>query len=448
MARRPPLRLTAPQLVAATFALGILIGALLLSLPFAHTPGHALTPLQAAFMATSALSVTGLAVVDPGTSLSPFGQVVLLLLVQIGGLGIITFGTLLALLAGRRLYFTDRVRLAQHFSALDVGGVLPLIRRILLTTLAIELLGTLLLWARFAPEQGAGRGLYSAAFHAINAFNNAGFALYPDNLARYATDPFVTLVLSALIILGGLGFLVQLSVVAHLRNPREHRLGVHVKIALSVTAALLLVGIAGFALTEWTNPRTLGPLSPLGKLTASVFQGVTPRTSGLHTLPYDAMRPATLLLTTLLMFIGANPGSTGGGIKTTTFYVVLRGVWNYARGRGEPVTHHRRLDRDLITRAMTIALLGIGVLHAALLLLLLTNPSVPPMNALFETVSALSTAGLSMNTTPHLNAAGHLLLIVLMYLGRVGPLMLATSLSARASRDTVRYPPERDILLG
>ncbi|MFC4452151.1 TrkH family potassium uptake protein [Deinococcus sonorensis] len=449
--RRPLLaRFSPPQLISLSFAVIILLGGLLLALPVSHQPGMTVGPLQAVFTATSALCVTGLNVLDPATTFSTFGQLVILLLIQLGGLGIITFGTVFALIVGRRINFSERIRLAQQVSAFSVGGVVPLIRNIFLYTFVIEASGTLLLALRFVPLEGWGRGLYYSVFHAVSAFNNAGFALYSDNLMGFRGDPLITLVIGGLIILGGMGFLVQLNVVAHLQQRRTNRLLIHSRIVLSMMAALLLIGTVLFAALEWTNPNTLGRL-PLGeKLLTSFFQGVTPRTAGFNTLDYAAMRPATLFITIILMFIGANPGSTGGGIKTSTFFVMMGSAWSMVRGRGELVAFGRRLDRETVLRAMTVALLSIGLVNVMFLLMLTfnTDARLDFTRLFFETVSAFGTVGLSMNATPLTNPEQQLILIVLMYLGRIGPLTFAVAFNSRNKTADVRYPPERDILIG
>ncbi|MGY2896328.1 TrkH family potassium uptake protein [Deinococcus sp. UYEF24] len=449
-ASRPLLsRFSAPQLIALSFAVTILLGGLLLSLPLAHAPGQEVSLLSALFMATSALCVTGLALFDLDT-FSLGGQIVLLLLIQLGGLGIITFGTVFAFLAHRRLAFSERTRLAQQVSSFDVGSVMGLIRNIFLYTAVIETLGTAVLACRFVPQFGWGQGLYASVYHSVMAFNNAGFPFFRGGLMDYTRDPLVSLTIAALVILGGMGFLVQLNVVAHLRKPRQHRMLVHSKIALSTMTALLLLGTVLFAVFEWNNPATLGPLPTQGKLLASFFGGVTPRTAGFNALNYELMRPATLLLTIALMFVGANSGSTGGGIKTGTLYVMLASAWNMIRGRGELVAFERRVPQETVLRALTVALLSTLLVNVAFLLLLAlnTNPRLSFLHLFFETVSAFGSVGLSMNATPDTNAAQRVLLMVLMFLGRIGPLTFAVAISGRPRPQDVSYPPERDILIG
>jgi trk system potassium uptake protein len=450
-ARRPLLsRFSPPQLIALSFALSILLGGALLKLPALQQPGQNLNLLDAMFMATSAVCVTGLSVVDLGSTFNLGGQLLTLLLVQVGGLGIITFGTLFATFARRRLAFSERFRLAQQVNAPDFGSVPGLLRGIFLYTFLTEAAGAVLLAVRFVPQFGWGKGLYYSVFHSVVAFNNAGFALFPGNLRAYVADPLVSLVIPALIVLGGLGFLVQLNVLAHLRDRRHVRLLVQSKVVLTSMAALLLGGTLLVALLEWTNPHTLGPLPLGGKLLASFFQAVTPRTSGLSTLNTELLRPATLLLILGLMFVGANPGSTGGGIKTSTAFVLLGSAWNTVRGRSDLVAFRRRVEPGAVLRALAVTLLSGLLVGAAFLLMLLfnTSPRLDALHLYFETVSAFGTVGLSMNSTPDTSAAQRVLLIVLMYLGRTGPLTFAHAFGHRTRAQDVSYPPERDILIG
>ncbi|WP_027482693.1 TrkH family potassium uptake protein [Deinococcus pimensis] len=449
MTRRSRLgRLTPPQLIALVYTVGSLLGALALWSPLARAPGQELGFVTALFTATSALCVTGLTVVDPATTFSAFGEVVLLLLFQIGGLGIISFGTLFALVAGRRVGFGERLRLAQQVNAMEVGGVLPLLRSIVLSTLAIEGIGAALLFTRMGPEEGLARGLYSAVFHAVSAFTNAGFSLYPEGLGRYAADPVVVGTAGVLIVLGSLGFLVLANVWAWRRDPRRQPLLTHTRIVLLMTAVLVAVGTLGIATMEWTNPRTLGELTIGDRLLASVFHSVTPRSGGLSTLDFGAMRPATLLLVIVLMFIGGSPGSTGGGIKTTTFYVLAVSAWSLVRGHGEPTAFRRRIDTDTIVRAAVVTVLSLGLLNLLLVALLLTNPRLGFLDLLFEAVSAFGTVGLSLGATPHLNPAGQLVIVLMMLLGRIGPLTFALALRTPGTRSPVTYPAERNILIG
>lgn len=442
-------RFSAPQLALLAFAVISLVGGALLSLPAAHASGRSVGLVDALFMATSALCLSGLAVFDLGT-LSVGGQLLLLLLIQLGGLGIVTFGTVFAFLAHRRLAFSERARLAQGANVFGIGGIRGLIGRIFLYTAVAELVGTLLLACRFVPQFGWGRGLYASLYHAVMAFNNVGFSFFQGGLSGYARDPLVSLTVAGLVILGGMGFLVQLNVLANLRSRRRNRLLVQSRIALYTMAALLLLSTLLVALFEWNNAATLGPLGMGDKLLASFFQSVTARTAGFSTLDTGLLRPATLLLVMGLMFVGANSGSTGGGIKTGTLFVTLAGAWSLIRGRTETVAFKRRLPQETVRAAQTVTLLS-GLLVGVFFLLLLavnTSPRLDFLKLLFETVSAFGTVGLSLGATSDTNDAQRLLLTLLMLLGRIGPLALAVALSGRTKPNDVSYPPERDLLIG
>ena len=438
--------LSPAQLIALTYALGIFLGTLLLSLPGIYQPGQHLSLIDRLFTATSAICVTGLVVANTADTFSVFGQSVLLLLFQVGGVGIITFGTLFAFLRGRRINFSERMQLAQQVQSVDIGGVLPLIRAVFAYTLVAELLGTLLLWTRFGPELGLWPGLYSAFFHAVSAYNSAGFVL--TDFSRYAADPIISLTVTSLIVLGGLGFLVQLNLLSHLQDRRRNRLLTYTRLTLWVTGLLLLGGAIILAVLEWTNSATLGPLSLGGKLLSSLFQSATPRSGGFSTLHIAAMQPASLFVIMVLMLIGANPGSTGGGIKTTTLAVLVGSAWNMVRGRGELIVFGRRIESEIVVRAGTVTTLYVGLLLPAVFLLLATNPHLSFEVLLFECISAAATVGLSLDVTHQINEVGLLLLTVLMYLGRIGPLTFAVAFNLRGKGRSVKYPPERDIPIG
>lgn len=441
-------KLSPPQLIALSFALISLLGGVLLSMPATHAPGVRLTFLQALFMATSAVCVTGLVVVPTGETFNLLGQIILLLLMQIGGLGIVTFGTLFALLAGRRIGFGDRVRLAEQTGAFDVGSVARLIRLIVLYTLAFEALGALVLYSRFGPLEGWGTGAYYAIFYSVSAFNNGGFTLYSDSLERFAGDPVISLTVATLVILGGLGFLVVVNLAAWRASGRSNVLLTYSKIVLLMTAILLPLGMLGFAALEWTNPQSLGTLPLWEKLIVSFFESTTPRSSGFNTVDYSLLRPATLMFTIILMFIGASPGSTGGGIKVTTLFVLILASWSMIRGRGEPQAFQRRIDTETIVRALVVTVLSLALVNGALVLMVLANPKLPFLNLLFETVSAFGTVGLSMGTTAQLSEWGQGIVIALMYLGRVGPLTFAVAFSTHGRHRLVSYPAEKNILIG
>ena len=440
------------QLLALVYLIGIGLGTALLHLPGVQEPGAGLGSVDLLFTATSAICITGLVVADTGEAFTRLGELCILLLVQIGGLGILTFSTMFAFVTGRRLNFRERQQLVAQLNALDVGSVIALVRTILLYTFVTEALGAALLALRFVPQFGWSEGLYQAVFHAVSAYNNGGFVVLAGGLGPYVGDPLVCLTLSGLVILGGLGFLVQLNAMTVLlgrrRRPRP-RLLVYSKLTLLTTAALLALGTLTLLVLEWRSPATFGGLGAGEKLLAAFFQSMTPRSGGFATVDIEQMTTASLLVLIALMFIGANSGSTGGGIKTSTFAVLVGSAWNMVRGRGELILFRRRVQNENLVRAGAITTLYTLLVAGAFFAMLATNPQIGFTHLLFETVSAAATVGLSMNTTHKLNDAGLIILSALMYLGRIGPLTFAVAFNLRPTRSrAVKYPPENDILVG
>jgi len=445
-------------MVVLGFVAAIAVGTLLLAQPVAHAPGVRLSWLDALFMATSAVCVTGLVVVDPGGDLSRFGQLVLLLLIKSGGLGILSVGALVAFTTGRRLGIVARLGLQAQTNQLQVGGVVRFVRTLLVVTTACELLGALVLWPAMAREAGVAEGAWLALFHSISAWNNAGFSLFADSLTRFAADPLVSLVVPALFVTGGLGLVVVVDVAMALRTrlARRGRPGaagarvpwsLHTRLALASTLLLAFVGVGGVAVLEWSNPATLGALPPVGRPLAAVFHGLTPRTAGFHTVEVAAMTPAAQVLTMALMFVGGNPASTAGGVKTTTLAVLLLAAWAVARGRGGAVAFGRSVAGDLVGRAAAVVTLAVSALTAAIVALAATDPGLPLPALAFEAMSAFGTVGLSLGVTGDLSAAGRGVVVALMLLGRVGLLTFALALAAAAPERVLRYPRE-DVIVG
>ncbi|WP_238444413.1 TrkH family potassium uptake protein [Salsipaludibacter albus] len=437
--------ITPAQFLALSFAGLIALGTALLWLPVSHASGD-IGGLDAWFTATSAVCVTGLVVVDTGTAWSPFGQVVILLLFQLGGLGLLTFGTVLAVATGRRLGVGQRLRLQEQVRAFDLGSLGRLLRAITLIVVGAETAGAILLYVRMAPVEGPGRGAWYAVFHSVSAFNNAGFSLYPDSLVRYVDDPVVTLSTIALVVVGGLGFVVLVNLHGRFRGPGRVRLTLHTRMVLSMTAFLVVAAMAVLLVFEWNNPNTLGSLTVGDRLLASAFQAVTPRTAGFNTLDYAAMVPASLVVTILLMFIGGNPGSTAGGIKTVTFHVLVLGVWSVIRGRHETSVFGRRIDHRTVQRASAIVTGAVLLGGAAVTVLALVEPDIPFLALLFEAVSALGTVGLSLGVTDDLTGPGRVVIIALMYLGRIGFLTFALALVEQQRRRPHRFLAEEVVI--
>jgi len=441
------------QLVVVAFVALILLGTGLLWLPLAADgPGHVGLE-DALFTSTSASTVTGLLSTDI-SRFSLFGELVILALVQVGGFGIMTIGSVLALVASHRVGLRQRMLAQAEIGAVDMGDLRRLIKAIAVITVAFE--GTLAVILSLRLWQGGYEdgpsAVYSGIFHAITSFNNAGISLYSDNLARFTGDAVVVLSVSGAFVVGGLGFpiLVEFWRRARLRRAdpiasRHIAWSLHTKITLVATAGLLVFGPLAVATFEWTNPDTLGPLDTFDKLLAGWFQGVTPRTAGFNTVDIGAMNEPTLLVITTLMFIGAGPASTSGGIKVTTFAILGFVLWSEVRGNTDANVFRRRLPTSLIRQALTVALLSVGLVVGTSLLLM-SIEDLPLTPALFEASSAFGTVGLSTGITGAIGPTGHLVLVLIMLAGRVGPLTFVTALALRERGRAYRYPEERPII--
>jgi trk system potassium uptake protein TrkH len=435
---------TPPQILVVGFATVILIGALLLSLPVSVRPGQDGSFLTALFTATSAVCVTGLVVVDTATNWTTFGHIVIILLIQVGGLGFMTMATFFALLLGRRIGLRQRLLIQQALNQTDVAGIVRLAKYVLVFTFLSESMFATILAVRWSLDLGWEKGLWYGLFHAISSFNNAGFDLFGEfrSLTGYAGDATVNLCVTTLIILGGIGFSVIVDLSRHMKDPV--RLSLHTKLALLMTALLLLGGMLLFLILEANN--TLRGLSPLGKILAAYFQSVTPRTAGYNTLDIGALREATQFFIVILMFIGASPGSTGGGIKTTTFGTLAVAIASMARGKDDAEIFRRRIGQDQIYKAVAILLMATTLVVVVSLILTMTEEA-DFLTIVFEATSASGTVGLTMGLTPKLSVAGRMLIILTMFLGRVGPLTVAFALAQNRRKKGVRYPEEK-IMVG
>jgi len=420
----------------------IAFGTFLLTLPSATTDGRGLPVVDALFTATSATCVTGLTVINVSAGLTTFGQVVVLLLIQVGGLGVMTVTTLFVYAIGRRISLRSDMTISESLGQPRLASTGHLIRDVALLTLVVESVGALILTAAFSADFPLGRALYYGVFHSVSAFCNAGFSLFGPNLLDYVTNVPVNLTTISLIVVGGLGFVV-LSEILALRRGR--RLSLHSRVVLKATAVLIVVGTLSVLAFEFANPATLGALSPGGKVLAALFQSVTPRTAGFNTVVVGNLLQPTLLILTILMFIGASPGSTGGGIKTTTFVTLLASVRSALRRREDVEMGERRLPHETTTKAWVITVLSAGLVLTAILILLATEGA-PLMDVTFEAVSAFGTVGLSTGLTPTLTVAGRVLLSLVMYAGRVGPLTLAVALTRQDRPAGWRLPEERVIV--
>jgi trk system potassium uptake protein len=442
-ARRPFCRHPSQALVAA-FAAAIALGTVLLLLPIASHEGTGM--VTALFTATSAVCVTGLVTVDTATHWTTFGQIVILVLIQIGGFGIMTMASLLGLVVSRRMGLRSRLTVAAETKTLGIGEVRLVLRGVLKATALVEAVCGLLLTLRFYFGYGepAGRATWLGLFHAVSAFNNAGFALYPDNLVRFVVDPWVCVPIALAVIIGGLGFPVLFEL---RRNPhRPRNWSMHTKLTISMTVLLLVSGAAFITLNEWNNPATLGQLDPGGRMLAGSFQAVMPRTAGFNSLYIGQMKQSTWLGTIVLMFIGGGSASTAGGIKVTTFVVLLFAILAEVRGESAVNAFDRQITARVQRQALTIALLSVAaVVSSTLLVIEMTQ--YPLSEALFEVTSAFATVGLSTGLTPSLPESAALLLVFLMFLGRLGPITLVTALAIR-DRERLYHLPEGRPIIG
>jgi Trk-type K+ transport system membrane component len=439
-ARRPGL------VVVLTFAAAIVLLTLALWLPASAEEGRGTTFVQALFTATSAICVTGLAVVDTPAHWSELGEGLIIAGVQFGGLGFMTSASLLGLGAARRLGLRTRILAATETRALGLGDVRRVVRGVAVTSFAVEGILAVVLGLRFwvGYDMPAGRAAYEGLFHAVMAFNNAGFALYPDNLVRYATDPLICLPIAVAVIMGALGFPVLFELRRELSSPRTWSL--HTKITVSTYALLLVAGTVAIAGFEWHNPRTIGPLGVLDKLLVSFFMGgPQTRSAGFNSVDVGAMNETSWLVTDCLMFIGGGSAGMGGGIKVTTFMLLFFAIVAEVRGDPAVSAFGREISGAVVRQALSVALLGVALVVAGTLLVLALS-GLNLDRVLFEVVSAFSTNGLSTGITGVLPPSAQYVLVGLMFAGRLGPITVASALALRESRKLFRLPEERPIV--
>lgn len=445
-----------PRMLLISFALMIAAGTVLLSLPQATQSGEPLAFLDALFTATSATCVTGLIVVDTGTTFSLFGQLVILCLIQIGGLGIMTLSTFFVFIISGRLGFSAREMLIDTLSQNPAVELTRLLKLVFLFTIVIEAVGWLFLTFRFLAVFPLTTAAYHGLFHAVSAFCNAGFSLYPDSFMAYQNDPVINLILIVLIVLGGLGFLV----IFDLYNKRSQILklnfkvtSLHTRVVLGSTAILLLAGTLLFAILEYSN--TLQNLPVQGKIFASLFHSVTARTAGFNTLPVDTLANSTLFVLALFMFIGASPGSCGGGVKTTTMTLVILSIFNRFKMREHVNIFYRRIPDATVSRMISIIFFSITAIIVFTVLLSISEiPQLPHtrtrgqfLEILFEVISAFGTVGLSTGVTSALTSVGKILITILMFIGRLGPLTVALAIGGRSTEPSFKYL-QQDVMVG
>lgn len=440
-----------PTHPAAVLALAFLatigLGTLLLMLPWASASGHSAPWLTALFTATSAVCVTGLAVVDTGTYWSPLGQGLLMALFQLGGFGMMTSAALMGLLVGRRMGLRTRLLLQSETHALSMGDVRSVVRMVLVVTLLCESVVALWLALRFGATMDLSwsQALWHGAFHSVSAFNNAGFSTWPDSVMRHVTDGWVLAPLMLAIVLGGLGFPVLTELWVNRRN-RNARWSVHTTLTIWGSAALVLIGTVSLWLVERENAGTLGPLGLADQWLAALFTSVSARTAGFNALDIGALQTESLVLHYVLMFIGGGSAGTAGGVKVTTFFLLLLIVWTEIRGRADVEFRGRRIGVPVQRQALSILVLSGLALSVGLLAIVPMAEHIPLEKLMFEVVSAFATVGLSTGITADLPAGAQLVLIILMYVGRVGVVTLALALAINQVPRAYRFPEEKPIV--
>ncbi|WP_415947988.1 TrkH family potassium uptake protein [Streptomyces sp. KLOTTS4A1] len=441
---RPRLRHPA-QAVVAGFGTAIAAGTGLLMLPAAKAGAGGAGLVEALFTSTSAVCVTGLIVVDTPVYWSGFGQAVILGLIQVGGLGIMTFASVLVLLVSHRMGLKARLTAAAETKALGLGDIRSVVTGVVKVSLLLEALTALVLMLRFATayDESWPRALWLGVFHAVSAFNNAGFALYSDSLMGFVADPWISLPIALAVIAGGLGFPVLFELRRRWHRPRDWSL--HTKIVVWASGIFLVGGSAFITAIEWSNPATLGALDTPGKLLAGFFQGVMPRTAGFNSLDTSQMNPASWLGTDVLMYVGGASAGTAGGIKVTTFAVLFFVIYAEIRGEGAVNIFHRRLHGDLQRQALTIVLLSVAAVAISTLAFVVFSEHNLD-HSLFETVSAFATVGLSTGITADLPTGLHLMLVALMFIGRLGPITVASALALRSRVRLYDLPEERPVI--
>ena len=439
-------KLRGVQILALGFLLLILVGALILTLPISTTSGESTNFLDALFTATSAVCVTGLIVVDTGTYWNAFGQTVIMILIEIGGLGFMSFTTLIAIILGKKITLRERLILQDAMNTFNIQGLVKMVKYVLVFTVSVQFFGALLFSTQFVPEYGLGKGAFYSIFHSISAFCNAGFDIFGNfsSLTSYNSNAVVIMVASALIIIGGLGFTVWSEVYS---SKSLKKVSLHSKMVILMTIVLVLGGTLLMFLFENNNVNTIGNMSFFDKIMNSFFASVTPRTAGFNSIPTDGMTTAGQFLTIILMFIGGSPGSTAGGIKTTTIGILIVTIVCVIKGREDAEVFKRRFSKDLVYKAFTLIFIGVSLVIVVTMLLSYTEKGASFISLFYETVSAFGTAGLTLGLTSELSSIGKVLIIFMMYLGRVGPLTVVLSITRKKINSGIKYP-EGKILIG
>ena len=433
--------------ILMSFFIVILIGGGILSLPFVTLSGKGTNLIEGIFTATSAVCVTGLTVNDVSTTYNLIGKTIILVLIQLGGIGLITFSSLLILLISKEIsYYTKKV-VQEDINAETVFNIQKYVKKVIITVLLIELTGAALLFFEFIKKFKFLKAIYYSVFHSVSAFCNAGFSLFSDNLESFKGSIIINTVIPILIIVGGLGFSTIINVYKYLRK-KDKRITITSKITLKVTLGFVILGAFFIFIFEHANMKTIGNYTFIEKIGAVFFQSVTTRTAGFNTMSLAGMKEITALLFIFFMFIGASPGSTGGGVKTTTFGLIVLGVITIIKNEEYIEYNGRKISWTNFNRAISIVFISVWYIITILFLLILLEPDINVMNLLFELVSAFGTVGVTRNLTPYLGNMSKILLIITMFIGRVGPLTIVSALSLKKIKSGKHKYPEENILIG
>lgn len=439
-------KLNEVQILAVGFVILIFIGATILTFPISSASGERTNFLDSLFTATSASCVTGLVTLDTGTHWSVFGQTIIMILIEIGGLGFMSFATFLAILLGKKITLKNRLIMQEAMNTFDIQGLVRMVKYVLMFTFTIQFFGALLLSSQLIPEFGIVKGLYFSVFHSISMFCNAGFDLFGNfnSLTAYYNNTVILLTISSLIVIGGLGFTVWLEIYNY---KGSKRLSTHTKVVLLITTILIIGGAVAIFFLEYTNPETLAPMNFKDKVVNSIFASVTPRTAGANSISTSGMTTAGIFLTIILMFIGGSPGSTAGGLKTTTFGIILFTVISVVRGREDTEVFGKRFSKGLVYKAFSLLVIGMTLVIVVTMILTITEPGESFVSLLYEATSAFGTVGLTTGVTQRLSGIGKFIIIVMMYLGRVGPLTVTLALISKQRKSKYKYP-EGKVLIG
>ncbi|MEQ8197903.1 MAG: TrkH family potassium uptake protein [Clostridiaceae bacterium] len=440
------IKFSAVQILALGFAIVIFIGGIILSLPACSADGNYTSFIDAVFTSTTSVCVTGLVTVDTGTHWNYFGKTVIMLLIEVGGLGFMSFATLIAILIGKKITLKERLLMQEAMNTFSFQGIVKMVKYVLAFTFSVQISGAIIMSTQFIPEYGFLKGAYYSIFHSVSAFCNAGIDIIGNfrSVTVYSGNPVILLTISSLIIIGGLGFTVWVEIYNY---KSLRKISLHSKVVVFVTAALLIVGTILMLIFEWNNSLTMKNFSVEDKIMNSWFAAVSPRTAGFNSVATDGMTTAARLLTIILMFIGGSPGSTAGGIKTTTLGVLVLTVIGVIKGKQDTEVYGRRFSKDLVYKAFTVFFIAISLVIFMTMLLSITEAKASFEYILYEVTSAFGTVGLTLGLTTKLSWMGKVIIIITMYLGRVGPLTVAFALTNNKDRKPIRYPEDK-VLIG